>query len=145
MQEMRVCVEEANREEIEFLTAELVKFNEARAGKRQFKELSVLLKGDDGAVLGGLTGFTAWGWLYIDIFFVPEDLRHKGLGTQILKRVEQEAKARGCCGAHLYCYEFQNLSFYERHGYQIFGCLTGYPAGFKRYYLAKQRLDAGAA
>jgi hypothetical protein len=41
-------------------------------------------------------GRTLWGILYIDIVFVPAELRHSGIGTELVLRAEDEAVNRGC-------------------------------------------------
>ena len=51
---------------------------------------------DGDAVLGGLWGTTYWGWLHVEMLFVPETLRGRGLGGQLLVLAEEEAIRRGC-------------------------------------------------
>lgn len=122
------------------LLTKLISFNEEAAGKRDHQELSLLVRDGSNRVLGGLDGFTAWGWLYIDVLVIDEQVRGTGLGSKLLAAAENEALSRGCSSAHLYCYEFQNLGFYLKHGYEVFGKLEDFPKGHTRNYLMKQRL-----
>ena len=56
---------------------------------------------------------------------MPETLRGRGIGTDLLRRAEAEALVRGCHGAWLDTFEFQARGFYERLGYRCFGELGG--------------------
>jgi len=73
--------------------------------------------------------------------YLPADLRSRGLGAELLRRAEVEARARGCVGAHLDTYGFQARGFYEKQGYAVFGALPDCPPGHARFFLSK-RLDA---
>jgi GNAT superfamily N-acetyltransferase len=76
-------------------------------------------------------------WLFIELLFVPESLRRRGVGTELMQRAETEAVARGCHSAWLDTFEFQSRGFYERLGYALFGELRDYPNGSARYFLKK--------
>jgi len=75
--------------------------------------------------------------LCVDLLFVPDTLRGRGLGSELMKRAEEEALARGCHSAWLDTFQFQARGFYERIGYQIFGELSDFPAGHARYFMKK--------
>ena len=114
----------------------LVAYNLAQTGRNDVRPL-VLAVEDDGAVVGGLWGRTAYSWLFVELLVVPESLRGRGLGTELMARAEAEAIARGCHGAWLDTFEFQARGFYERLGYECFGELKDYPAGSARYFMRK--------
>ena len=102
-----------------------------------YQPLNLFVPGPDGAILGGLLGGTYWGWLYISIFWLDESLRGKGLGSQILRAAEDEARGRGCRHVYLDTIDFQALPFYQKHGYTLFGVLDDKPPGHKSFYLRK--------
>ena len=87
--------------------------------------------------IGGLWGRTGFGWLFVELIFVPEALRGRGIGADLMSRAESEAIGRGCHGAWLDTFEFQARGFYERLGYACFGQLDDYPPGFARYFMKK--------
>jgi GNAT superfamily N-acetyltransferase len=91
-----------------------------------------------GNTIGGLLGGTYWNWLYIELFWVDENERSKGMGTTILEKAEEIAVRRGCQSAHLETHDFQSLEFYKRRGYSVFGELTNLPEGHTKFYLCKQ-------
>lgn len=115
----------------------MLSYNRERAGLTG-EPLAALARDEDGSVLGGLVGFTQGGWLYIELFWLPEELRHQGLGSALLVEAEGEALRRGCTNVHLDAYSFQAPAFYESHGYQPFGKLADYPVGHSRTFYQKQ-------
>jgi GNAT superfamily N-acetyltransferase len=112
-------------------------YNEARTGRNDYRPLILAIEDAQGQVIGGLWGRTVYDWLFIELLFVPEALRRGGLGTDLMRRAEGEAVARGCHSAWLDTFEFQARGFYESLGYACFGELREYPAGSARYFLKK--------
>ena len=94
-------------------------------------------------MVGGLWGSTAYGWLYVQLLAVPDELRGLGFGRRLMAEAEEEALRRGCCSAWLDTFEFQARGFYERLGYTCFATLPEYPKGYSRYFLQKQLTPRG--
>jgi GNAT superfamily N-acetyltransferase len=125
--------------EREAILQELKQYNESKAGPSGVMPLAVLLRDPkDGRTVGGLWGRTAYGWLYVELLFVPESLRKHRLGTKLLREAEAIALARGCHGAWLDTYGFQAKGFYEKQGYEPFGVLSDYPRGTDRLFMRKR-------
>jgi GNAT superfamily N-acetyltransferase len=116
----------------------IVAYNDIHAEPDRQRVLAVLVKGDAGQVVGGLWGATAWQWLFVRLLWLPEALRGKGLGRDLLRRAEAEAVKRGCGKVWLDTYSFQARGFYEKLGYSVFGTLEDYPPGHRRYFLQKR-------
>ena len=81
---------------------------------------------------------TAFGWLLVELLFVPVDLRGVGLGADLMQRAEKEAARRGCRGAWLDTFSFQARGFYERLGYSTFGVIDEYPSGHSLVFMLKR-------
>jgi len=113
-------------------------YNTQQAGDDKGKSLCFVLRAPDQEVVGGVIGATYWDWLHIDLMWVKEEFRGRGYGHRLLTLAEDEARQRGAKNAYLDTFSFQALGFYERHGYQVFGQLEGFPAGHQRYFLTKQ-------
>jgi GNAT superfamily N-acetyltransferase len=124
------------------IEAGLAGFNEEKAGYWDWRPLAVLVSdADTNEVIAGLLGRTSLGLLFIDTFFLPETLRGQGLGSEIMRRAEDEARRRGCCGSVLYTISFQAPAFYERHGYRVFGTVDCQPPGTSRVFMRKQLVE----
>ncbi|MEU1204650.1 GNAT family N-acetyltransferase [Nocardia sp. NPDC005825] len=89
----------------------------------------------DGVLVAGVTGFTQWGWLFVEYLWVADDSRGQGLGTYLLRKVESAARVRGCAAVWLDTFSFQAPDFYQRRGYRTFGQLADYPMGHSRHFL----------
>jgi GNAT superfamily N-acetyltransferase len=106
----------------------------------EYRPVHLLVRANDGTVMGGLLGGTWWGWLYINILWVHEDLRGQDFGSDLMRVAEHEALQRGCHSAYVDTHSFQALPFYQKLGYAIFGELDDFPTGHKRYFLQKRLL-----
>lgn len=115
----------------------LLAHNDAHAGPSGFRALSVVMRGPDGAIMGGLAGYTEYGWLVVDQFALPEDSRRGGMGRRMLGDALAEAQARGAIGAKLATASYQARPFYEKMGFSAYGTIGDYqPGGHERYLLA---------
>jgi GNAT superfamily N-acetyltransferase len=118
----------------------LIAYNESQTGRNDVRPLILAIEDANGRVLGGLSGQTAFDWLFVHLLFVPETLRGRGVGADLMRRAETEAVARGCHSAWLDTFEFQARGFYEGIGYTCFGELSEYPVG-GRYFMKKALLS----
>ncbi|KQV64534.1 GNAT family N-acetyltransferase [Rhizobium sp. Root1220] len=115
----------------------LAAFNISDVGPAERQVLAVLIRDTDGKITGGLSGYTAWGWLFTQWLYIPDSERGKGLAAKILSMAEQEAAARGCHGAWIDTFNPRALRVYQRHGYEVFGELPDFPRGRTRSFLRK--------
>jgi GNAT superfamily N-acetyltransferase len=115
----------------------LIAFNEGRTGRNDYRPLIIAIDDAEGRVIGGLWGRTVYDWLFVELLFVPDALRGRGVGSELMQRAEDEALKRGCHSAWLDTFEFQARAFYERLGYSCFAELRDYPVGSARYFMKK--------
>ncbi|MBS0394802.1 MAG: GNAT family N-acetyltransferase [Proteobacteria bacterium] len=115
----------------------LTQFNSQQSGGDTPNYLLVAVRDDQSTVVGGLLGATYLGWLQIQAVWLPEDLRGRDYGTQLMALAEQEALRRGCPRVFLETLSFQALPFYEKLGYTVFSRLPDFPVGGARYALTK--------
>ena len=113
-------------------------FNTEMAGDDHGKNLCFVLEDPKGEVLGGVIGMTYWNWLYISLMWLPEELRGKGYGQQLLEMAEKEGRKRGAQYSYLDTFSFQAPGFYQKFGYLEFGRLEDFPPGHTRYFMMKQ-------
>lgn len=114
----------------------LSEFNDADVGPSDRRALAVFVRGPEG-LEAGLSGYTAWGWLYVQWLWVAKARRGEGLAGRMLAAAEAEARARGCHGAWIDTFSPVALRAYERAGYRTFGTLPGFPPGRSRTFLQK--------
>lgn len=106
----------------------LADYNARKVGRRDWRALAVAVNDPDtGAPVGGLFGRTTLGLFFIDLFFLPEHLRHGSIGGRALQMAEEEAIRRGCAAAALVTMDFQAPEFYARHGWEEIGRVRSAP------------------
>ena len=98
---------------------------------------AVLVRDGNDTIVAGLSGYTAWGWLYVQWLWVDERVRGQNKAGQMLEAAEREAAARGCHGAYIDTFNPTALKIYQRQGYEPFGVLQDFPKGRTRTFLAK--------
>jgi GNAT superfamily N-acetyltransferase len=119
-------------------------FNVQATGIDDNRPLAVLVRDPHTRrVVGGLTGRTSLGLLFVDLFHLPAELRGSGIGGRVLRRAEDEARERGCRSAVLYTITFQAPEFYRRHGWHVFGEVPCDPPGTSRVFMTKDLRPTG--
>ncbi len=95
--------------------------------------VQLVIKNDDGKVIGGLDGYSVLGTMTVD-----ERYRDQGYGKDLLMYAERAARERRCIALQTACFSFQNLEFMRNYGFDTFGASDVYPRGVKEYYLIKR-------
>lgn len=104
--------------------------------------LEFVAKDENGIEIGGiLAGLGYWNGLEINILWVKEGYRKKGVGTRILKHAEKIAKEKGAEISMLNTFDFQAEQFYLKNGYNPIGEMKGFPKGHRRIYFSKVLKD----
>ena len=124
--------------ELEAIGGGLAAFNEADVGPAERTPLAVVVRNEAGTIVAGTSGYTAWGWLYVQWLWVAEAQRGQGLAGRMLAAAEEEARARGCHASYIDTFSPVALKAYERAGYVPFGKLDDFPTGRTRTFLQKR-------
>ena len=135
------AIRECNNEEADFVIDKLVEYNLSKVKSTQendFLNINKVVEDVDGNIIAGiLSKMYCWKCLYIDVLWVKDEYRKDGLGSKLLKEIENIAMKNGCNLIHLDTFDFQAKDFYLKHGYEVFGVLDECPKDHKRYYLKK--------
>lgn len=102
-------------------------------------EVAVLVRDNAGDIEGGVVANMDWDWLYVDLLWLDDSLRSKGMGRRLMGRIEQFARSKNV-PVYLMTTEFQALPFYQHLGYELFATLLNRPHGYAYYYLRKSHL-----
>ena len=78
----------------------LAQYNEEQAGYRDWRDLAVLVTDHNDEVRGGLLGRTSLGLLFVDLFYLPPEMRRSGIGSP---RVRDGGGRSGPPGVHVGC------------------------------------------
>jgi GNAT superfamily N-acetyltransferase len=96
----------------------------------------VLVHADE-TLIAGMSGYSAWGWLYVQWLWIAETHRGQGLAGRMLADAEAEARRRDCHGAYIDTFSPHALRVYQKAGYTVFGELKEFPPGRTRSFLSK--------
>lgn len=70
--------------------------------------------------------------------WVDESVRHDGYGSQLIHKIEDIAKEKGCRLILLDSFSFQAPEFYKKHGYREYGVVEDHPKGYSQHFLEKR-------
>lgn len=117
-------------------------YNKSKIGPVVIEPVAVYLRHPENqAIIGGLWGIFAGDWLSIELLYVPDEFRSRGIGSSVIKKAEELAAKRGCVGIRLDTFTFQAPGFYEKVGYQAFGKLVDHPKGHAQIYYFKNLIQ----
>jgi predicted N-acetyltransferase YhbS len=128
-------------EEREAILTPLRAYNAAQAGPSSAQPLALLVRDDNGEILGGLYGRFFYQWLFIELLSVPEQARGQGMGSKLMQMAEDLAWEKECVGIWLDTFDFQAPQFYKRLGYSELGQIADYPPGHKRFFFQKRLIN----
>ncbi|WP_448566483.1 GNAT family N-acetyltransferase [Thalassotalea ganghwensis] len=122
---------------IDFLNQKIAEFNWTHWEVSERLPLAVQLKNDSGEVIAGAAGRTFGDWLLLNTLWVSEQLRGQDIGSELLTKIEDAAKTRGCKKCLLDTLNFQAMPFYKKHGYEVQWIQEGYPKKGCKYFMTK--------
>ena len=99
---------------------------------------SFALKNQDGAVVGGIMGYTIMGTMFIKEFWIDANHRGQGYGSALLEEAKELALEHNCISFQTSCMSYNNFDFMKKHGFETYGHSDGYPHDVKEYYLIKR-------
>lgn len=132
---------ESTKDEIDWVESQIDNFNRTQIAFKGQSEifLNYYVKNNDAIIIAGINScFYFEEVLCVNVLFVRDENRGEGIGSLLLKKVEEEARKKGAKLSHLHTFDFNNAKdFYLRHGYEIYGVLDDCPTGYKHYYFKK--------
>ena len=102
--------------------------------------ISLVLKDDEGNIVGGITTSTLFWTQYLEVLWVADKYRGLGYGRDLVQEAERLSKKNGCITSHVYTFSWQAPDFYQAIGYKLIATYEGYVDGITELILMK-RLD----
>jgi GNAT superfamily N-acetyltransferase len=96
------------------LRDKLVSHNIASTDYGQYRSLGCFLRDSERQLQAGISGFSWGGYAMIEWLWVSPSLRGAGLGSQLVRAVEAEVRARGCRVIRVNTHTFQAPDFYRK-------------------------------
>ena len=119
------------------LRDELVAHNIDSTGYGPYRLFSCFLRDAERRLEAGISGFSWGGYAMLEWLWVTPSLRGTGLGSQLVRAVETEARARGCRVIRVNTHTFQAPDFYRMLGYEQIGYAEDTPIDHGEVFFAK--------
>ncbi|WP_131782141.1 GNAT family N-acetyltransferase [Legionella gresilensis] len=115
----------------------LRKFNESRIGPFDFKPFTLYFTDKNDQIIAGIKGEIFEQVCMVQMAWVTEKERHKGLGHKLFKKLEEVACNYNCEFIQLDTAQFQAKPFYEKLGYSTVATLPRNFKGYTTYIMRK--------
>jgi ribosomal protein S18 acetylase RimI-like enzyme len=138
---MTITVRTGDAPQIEaFLVERIYEYNAAATGHDDGESFTAVPESSSGEIEAGISGYTWCGCCYIAYLWVAEAARGRGIGSELMRAVEQHARAKGCRVMFVATHSFQAPQFYSRMGFEQVASIADHPVGYASLFFAK-RLD----
>ncbi|MHA6299412.1 GNAT family N-acetyltransferase [Devosia sp. CAU 1758] len=131
-------VEEPSGEQVEAVLAILSEAAEGQRPGGDYRDYGFMLRDDSGAIVGGMTGYVLYDWMFVQFLSVAEQLRGQGLGEKLIDAGTQWGRKQGLRGMWLDTFAFQSPDFYRKLGFSQFGAIEDHPTGSRRIFFQKR-------
>ena len=92
---------------------------------------------DDDKLMGIIVGHSYYKEVHITDLIVMEEYRGKGVGSALIRKVEQEFRGKGFENINLTTYAFQAPEFYKKMGFEIEHVRKSVDEKLTKYFLIK--------
>ncbi len=107
--------------------------------------LKLAIRDPSGQIVGAVTTSSVLGVMWLEVLWVADALRRRGLASWLVLEAERIAHEKGCVGAGTWTFNWQGPEFYPTISYKLCGIYDGYPFGVTEHVLAKRLPDAASS
>jgi ribosomal protein S18 acetylase RimI-like enzyme len=120
-------------EERDYTAQRLREHTEAMVGMQVSHAPFGLFAYEGKRLTGSIIGKIFFHWLHIDLVWIEEDFRGRGLGRRLMESAADRARGMGLLGIEVWTQSWQAPEFYRRLGYEEFAVLDDFTPGRKRH------------
>ena len=121
-----------------FLAERIYEHNAAVTGYHDGESFTAVRRGESGHLEAGVSGYTWGGCCYVAYLWVSQVLRGRGIGSELLRAVEDHAVQKRCHVVIVSSHSFQAPEFYARRGYEQIARIADHPVGHANIFFAKR-------
>jgi GNAT superfamily N-acetyltransferase len=136
--------------DVKVATAQLDKWIGAEAARchipvvrpRTVKMSGLKVLNADGSLAAVCIYRTYWNMMYVHILTVAKGKKRHGVGSAVLRKVNEIAQEQGCDYVSLFSMSWQARPFYEKNGFVCIATQKDVPLAFDRHVLLRPVLKA---
>ena len=121
----------------EFINKEFSAYGEQNGVVLNYDEFCFAAE-EDGNILGVITGRAYYNEVHIGDLIVASSLRKGGIGSKLVRAVEDNYRGKGYDKITLTTFGFQAPEFYKKLGYEVEFVREDKDPKLSKYFLAKQ-------
>ena len=121
----------------EFINKEFSAYGEQNGVVLNYDEFCFAAE-EDGKILGVITGRAYYNEVHIGDLIVASSLRKGGIGSKLVRAVEDNYRGKGYDKITLTTFGFQAPEFYKKLGYEVEFVREDKDPKLSKYFLAKQ-------
>ena len=121
----------------EFINKEFSAYGEQNGVVLNYDEFCFAAE-EDGNILGDITGRAYYNEVHIGDLIVASSLRKGGIGSKLVRAVEDNYRGKGYDKITLTTFGFQAPEFYKKLGYEVEFVREDKDPKLSKYFLAKQ-------
>ena len=121
----------------EFINKEFSAYGEQNGVVLNYDEFCFAAE-EDGIILGVITGRAYYNEVHIGDLIVASSVRKGGIGSKLVRAVEENYRGKGYDKITLTTFGFQAPEFYKKLGYEVEFVREDKEPKLSKYFLAKQ-------
>ncbi len=132
-------IQSGDEDDAGYIDDKLVEYNWSQVpAVHDFEYIGRKIQGDQNEPLAAcFAGVNFWNIAFVEMLWVDEPQRNKGIGSCLLSEIEREAKKTGACIVMIDARDW-NVDFFKKLGYTVYCTLEDYPNGYSKYKLMKR-------
>lgn len=129
--------DEADQAIGDFIHEGFSRYGEQNAVALNYDAFCFVAEGNDGSILGALTGRAYYNEVHIGDLIVEEGSRRRGVGSRLVRAVEEAYQGKGYDVITLSTFGFQAPDFYKKLGFQLEYVREHADPKLSKYFLRK--------
>jgi GNAT superfamily N-acetyltransferase len=101
------------------------------------EDFGLQIRSPQDELIANLHGKISWNWMTINILWVHPEHERQGIGSALMSRAEEMARAKQLTGSYLWTASWQAEGFYKKLGYEEFTRFDNFPPGHTRFGFRK--------
>lgn len=130
-----------HEQDVKIISQGIIDFNRSQIPELEAIEKEVkffvFARNETKQIIGGIRALCFWNTLHIELLWLSESNRGKGIGKELIESAENFAQANNCEKVFVETSSWQAKPFYEKLGYIHIATLNGRPKGHASHYLSK--------